>query len=1003
MPSNVIRWTASVIAGCLWVGGLFAAQEDSVIVLDVSNSMWGRVDDRPKIEIAREVIGDLLGEWPAGRRIGLVAYGHRRAGDCRDIETLIPVGELNPRAFVSTVNKLVPRGKTPLTAAVRQAAETLRYGDVPATVILVSDGIESCNADPCSLAESLERGGVDFTAHVIGFDIAGVGDKAGLKCLADRTGGKFLTADSAEELTRALEEATEIKAPASAAIRLEALEAEGGKALTASGLRWTLVNLDSEASLLDGSPGGAPVVSLQPGRYLARVVLGAAIGQLEFVVGDDLKPATHQVLLKIHVSLSTVESAEVGAHFEVNWEGPGVSADYLSVATAEADATAYETYVRLNRGSPSKLQAPATPGHYEVRYVDGKQRRVLARAAIEITGVSAEIEAPPTVVIGEDFQVSWRGPGRKGDYLAVAKTDAKAAAYETYARTRQGSPLTLRAPETPGQYEVRYVVGETRTIAGRLPIDVLEAAASLEAPPTAGIGSKVSVIWSGPDNKGDYLTVVNPDDKDRAYGKYVYSRNGSPAKLRMPDKPGTYELRYVTARERRVLARLPIEVTDAGASLEAPPVAPIGAEIKVQWSGPDTDNDYITVAKPDDSDRAYGKYAYTKNGNPAKLRVPEGPGSYELRYVTGQDRRVLARLPIQIEAVGASLDVPPSAGIGAEIKVAWTGPDNRNDYITVAKPDAADRAYGNYVYTKSGTPATLRMPDDPGAYEVRYVTGQERKVLVRLPIDVVAAEVSLEAPPSAAIGATVSVNWTGPANRRDFVTVVPKGADERKSGAYVDTRNPSPAKLRLPEIAGDYEIRYVTGQKRRVLASIPIVVEAVDAGVEAPPKATIGATIDVSWTGPGNKRDFITVVPVGSEQRKAGSSVRTNTGSPAKLLLPDTPGEYEIRYLTGQKRLVLASVPILIQDAVASLTAPPTVKVGERFTVIWIGPDGKRDRIALADAEAPPNKQLSHVRTGAGSPLKLKAPKQAGSYELRYITGQTRRVLTTLPLTVEGP
>lgn len=51
------------------------------------------------------------------------------------------------------------------------AAEQLKFSERKATVILVSDGEETCHADPCALGKELEKLGVDFTAHVVGFDI----------------------------------------------------------------------------------------------------------------------------------------------------------------------------------------------------------------------------------------------------------------------------------------------------------------------------------------------------------------------------------------------------------------------------------------------------------------------------------------------------------------------------------------------------------------------------------------------------------------------------------------------------------------------------------------------------------------------------------------------------------------------------------------------------------------------------------------------------------------
>ena len=160
------------------------ASADVMIVLDASNSMWGQIDGIAKIEIAREVVGDLVRGWEPDRTLGLVAYGHRREGDCTDIETLIPVGPVDADAFTAVVDRLVPRGKTPLTEAVRLAAEELSYADRPATVILVSDGIENLQCRPLRApAPSWSGAASPFTAHVVGFDVAAPEEQAQLQCL----------------------------------------------------------------------------------------------------------------------------------------------------------------------------------------------------------------------------------------------------------------------------------------------------------------------------------------------------------------------------------------------------------------------------------------------------------------------------------------------------------------------------------------------------------------------------------------------------------------------------------------------------------------------------------------------------------------------------------------------------------------------------------------------------------------------------------------------------
>jgi Ca-activated chloride channel family protein len=186
----------------------------SMLVLDASGSMWGQIGGKAKIEIAREAVASMLANWPAEQQLGLMAYGHRSKGNCADIEVLTAPGVLDKSSFQQAVNALQPKGMTPITAAVRMAAEQLKFSERKATVILVSDGEETCNADPCALGEELEQLGVDFTAHVIGFDIEkNPKAKAQLQCLASSTGGRYLDAKDAAELNNALRQMA--RAPAS--------------------------------------------------------------------------------------------------------------------------------------------------------------------------------------------------------------------------------------------------------------------------------------------------------------------------------------------------------------------------------------------------------------------------------------------------------------------------------------------------------------------------------------------------------------------------------------------------------------------------------------------------------------------------------------------------------------------------------------------------------------------------------------------------------------------
>ncbi|MGY1425252.1 hypothetical protein [Lysobacter sp. A289] len=120
----------------------------------------------------------------------------------------------------------------------------------------------------------------------------------------------------------------------------------------------------------------------------------------------------------------------------------------------------------------------------------------------------------------------------------------------------------------------------------------------------------------------------------------------------MPDAPGTYEVRYILNQSRNILARQTIEVTAVEATLEIPATAPAGSTITVNWTGPDYTDDYIAIAEPDADSREELNYTRTRSGNPLKLKLPDAPGTYEVRYILNQSRNILARQTIKVH--GAS-------------------------------------------------------------------------------------------------------------------------------------------------------------------------------------------------------------------------------------------------------------------------------------------------------------------------------------------------------------
>ncbi len=183
-----------------------AVAEDApraVIIFDASGSMWGQINGTPKISIARDALKNVIREWNPNVELGLTAYGHRSKGDCNDIETIIPVGRVDKNRVIQTVMGIQPKGKTPISRSLRKVAEEIKYTEEKATIILISDGKETCDPDPCGTAKELEKQGIDFVTHVIGFNVDKNTDKQ-LECIAHATGGEYFSAKNAVALNKAI-------------------------------------------------------------------------------------------------------------------------------------------------------------------------------------------------------------------------------------------------------------------------------------------------------------------------------------------------------------------------------------------------------------------------------------------------------------------------------------------------------------------------------------------------------------------------------------------------------------------------------------------------------------------------------------------------------------------------------------------------------------------------------------------------------------------------------
>lgn len=475
------------------------------------------------------------------------------------------------------------------------------------------------------------------------------------------------------------------------------------------------------------------------------------------------------------------------------------------------------------------------------------------------------LTTPASATAGSKVAIQVTGNGNPREFVTIVPKGAPEGQYRDYFYVENREKV-LVMPAQAGDYEVRLLGADSpyKTLLAR-PINVIAASATVNGPASAAAGSEITINWTGPNNERDYVGFGVPGSD--AYLNYEYTRKGSPLKLTAPEKPGTYEIRYFLGAGNTIIARQTLTVTAVSATLSAPAQVAAGAKFKVSWTGPGNARDFITVVKAGTAERTYQDYVYTNKGSTLEFTAPDAAGAYELRYLTAGQYTTLARAPLTVGAVSATLKAPEQVAAGAGFQVAWTGPNNPRDFVTLVKAGAAEKTYERYEYTTKGAVLSFTAPDVPGQYELRYASGQQYLTLARAPVTITAVTGSLTAPASVVAGESFKVSWKGPDAPRNFITVVPKGArDGTYSGAYFyTTPKQNPGNLVAPLAPGAYEIRYSTAEKYLTLAKADLTV--------TPAKNEPGK-VAVTFTGkPGGAIEII-LDASGSMLQKLGAERR---------------------------------------------------------------------------------------------------------------------------------
>jgi len=329
-----VALAVAVLGALAAATGARAAESASlIIIVDGSGSMGGFLEGggrQTKLALVREALRPALAKVAPQTRIGLAAFGHRRGKDCTDVEIVRTPEPVDVERIVTPVEQISPRGRGPLTLAIREAAKGLPQDSRPRTLLLIHDDADNCRVDLCAAAAELSAAGI--TAHVVSVG-ASPNDTAKMACLPQATGGRHFKAQNVEQLALFIGEAVRLAStdpavadfaatvvppapiPASgpAALYLRAVLTPNTEPLNVP-LHWTVsAEGQSEAPLFEAWTAN-PVVPVAPGRYVVAVSHGSA-SATDIVTVHENRPMAVNIVLGVGALRVRVVAPKTGAQF----------------------------------------------------------------------------------------------------------------------------------------------------------------------------------------------------------------------------------------------------------------------------------------------------------------------------------------------------------------------------------------------------------------------------------------------------------------------------------------------------------------------------------------------------------------------------------------------------------------------------------------------------------------------------------------------------------------
>lgn len=147
-----------------------------LFLFDASQSMYAKWESNTKYEVAKKLLGEMVDSLQGidNLELAMRVYGHTKKyppQDCDDTRLEVPFGAKNAYNIKKRLDEINPSGTTPIARSLEECGKDFPKSLSRNIIILITDGIEECNGDPCAVSAALQKKGVVLKPFVIGLGL----------------------------------------------------------------------------------------------------------------------------------------------------------------------------------------------------------------------------------------------------------------------------------------------------------------------------------------------------------------------------------------------------------------------------------------------------------------------------------------------------------------------------------------------------------------------------------------------------------------------------------------------------------------------------------------------------------------------------------------------------------------------------------------------------------------------------------------------------------------